>query len=97
MKSMAVDTLLHPPISHPTLVRMHAALAELHRRCGDEDEATYSEHEAKQLAKRFLLELERVGDWGIYAEDECFMRELLKGDREVEDSFRRRRELAVTH
>jgi hypothetical protein len=78
------------PSSHPTLVRMHAALVELHRRCGDEHEAKYSEQESKRLAKRFLLELERVGDCGVYAEDESFMRELLKDDKEVEESFRRR-------
>ncbi len=85
------------PPSHPTLVRMHAALSELHRRCGDEDEATYCEQEAKQLAKCLLLELNRVGDWSLYVEDESLMRELLKGDKEIEDLFRRRHELAESH
>jgi hypothetical protein len=82
------------PAHHPTLVRMHAALAELHRQCSDEEAALYAQQEAQRQAKSFLLELARVGEWGVYTEDESFMRALLKDDKQVEDLFRRRRELA---
>lgn len=91
----AIDTYTgYLPSSHPTLIRMHVALAALHRRCGDEDAAAYSEQEARRLAKNTLLEIERVGDWAVYTEDESLMRELLKGDKQVEDSLRRRRDMA---
>ena len=87
----------HLASHHPALVRMHAALAELHRRCGNEEAAAYAEREAQRQAKSFLLELERVGEWGVYTEDESFMRALLKDDKQVEDLFRRRRELAEAY
>ena len=59
---------------------MHWAMAHLQRQSGDEDAALFNEMESRRLAKEFLHELGRVGDWAVYKEDAEFMTKMLQGE-----------------
>ena len=40
--------------------------------------------EAKRVAQSFVQELQRVGDWAVYAEDATLIRTMFAGDAEME-------------